>query len=224
MVKYKASSRNKKLSVIKDGFKGKGPHASEIKKSFPTTNYLCNSKGKLIYYNGEYSYEKHLLAYERAKLWLPSIVDGKLQWKKNPHMKPFCRLFNAKPDLNIVNDELMKKPPSTHRTLWNGSIPPMQVGMIGEFKGEKAIVTGKGFKTSKRRRVIGIGDPENLFLSADKAELDMLGVYTEEIQKPTWTVTTSTGTHIVYNNSRWFKRKNLVIQDFDPKKHLEKYL
>jgi len=224
MVKYIPSSRNKKLSAIIEGFKGKGPYASEIKKCFPTTKYLCNSKGKLIYYEGEYNYEKHKHAYNRAKLWLPCIVDGKLVWKKNPLMKPFCRLFNAEPDLNIVNDELMKKPPSTHRTLWNGSIPPMQVGMIGEFKGETAIVTDKGFKTSKRRRVIGIGDPENIFLSADKAELDMLGVYTEETQKPTWTIVTSTGTHIIYNNSRWFKRKNRVILNFDPKKHLKKYL
>lgn len=223
MVKYIASRRNKKLSVIKEGFQGKGPYALEIQKSFPTTNFLCNSRGKLIYYEGEYNYEKHLRAYDRAKLWMPSIVDGKLTWKKNPLMKPFCRLFNAQPNLNLVKD-LPKKPPSTHRTLWNGDVPPMQVGMIGEFKGETAIVTDKGFKTSKRRRVIGLGDPENIFLSADKAKLDMLGVYTEEIQKPTWTIVTRTGTHIIYNNSRWFKRKNRVIQDFDPKKHLEKYL
>jgi hypothetical protein len=222
MVKYIPSSRNKKLSAIREGFKGQGPYAAEIKKSFPPTNFLCNSKGKLIYYEGEYSYEKHLRAYDRAKLWLPSIVDGKLLWKKNPFMKPFCRLFNAKPDLDIVNDELRKKPPSTHRTLWNGAVPPMQVGMIGEFKGEPAIVTDKGFKTSKRRRVIGIGDPENIFLRVK--ELNMLGIYTEEIQKPTWTIATSTGTREIYNNSRCFKRKNRVIQDFDPKKHLKKYL
>ena len=95
MVKYIPSSRNKKLSAIIEGFKGKGPYASEIKKCFPTTKYLCNSKGKLIYYEGEYNYEKHKHAYNRAKLWLPCIVDGKLVWKKNPLMKPFCRLFNA---------------------------------------------------------------------------------------------------------------------------------
>lgn len=224
MVKFIPSSRNSKLSVIKDGFKGKGPFAIEIKKSFPKTKFLCNSKGKPIYYDGEYSYERHLKAYERAKLWMPSVVDGKLIWKQNPNMKPFRQLFDAKPNLNIVKDELRKKPPSTHRTLWNRGVPPMQVGMIGEFKGQTAIVTGKGFKKSTRRRVIGLGDPENLFLDLEQAKLDMLGVYREEVDKPTWTIETKEGTQEIYNNSRWFKRKNLVIMDFDPKKHLKKYL
>ena len=104
MVKYIASRRNKKLSVIKEGFQGKGPYALEIQKSFPPTKFLCNSRGKLIYYEGEYNYEKHLRAYDRAKLWMPCIVDGKLTWKKNPLMKPFCRLFNAQPNLNLVKE------------------------------------------------------------------------------------------------------------------------
>jgi len=224
MVKYIPSSRNKRISVIKDAFGGKGPFATKIKKSFPKTTFLCNSVGKPIYYDGAYSYTKHLEAYERAKMWMPSIVDGELCWKKNRNMKPFCRLFDAKPDLNIVDEELRTKPPSTHRTLWNRGVPPMQVGMVGEFKGETAIVTSKGFKTTKRRRVVGLGDPENIFLSADAAAVELLGVYTEEVDKPTWTIETRAGTTEIFNNSRWFKRKNCIIQDFNPKKHLKKYL
>lgn len=219
MVKYIPSSRNKRLCAIKDALRGKGPFAAVIQKCFPDTTFLCNSKGKLVYYEGKYCYEKHVKAYERAKMWMPYIQDGKLCWKKNPKMKPFCRLIDAKPNLNIV----VHKPKSTHRTLWNKGIPPMQVGMIGELKGETAIVTGKGFKKGKRRRVVGIGDPENMFLSLKDAT-DMLGVYTEEIQKPTWTVETKKGKAEIYNNSRAFKRKNRIIRDFNPKKHLKKYL
>ena len=222
MVKYKPSSRNKKLSVIRDAFLGKGPFAEDIKKSFRPTTFLCNSVGKPIYYEGKYDYEKHRQAYERAKLWMPSVVEGKLMWKANPNMKPFCRLFDAKPNLNIIQDELAPKPKTTHKTLWCRGMPPMQIGMIGEFKGETAIVVGKGFKTTTRRTLVGIGDPQNIMF--EPKEVSMLGSYTEEVEKPTWTIQTKSGTHEIYNNSRWFKRKNKIIKDFNPKVHLKKYL
>ena len=225
MVKLIPSSRNKKLSVIKQAFLGHGPFAADIRHKFSDTKFLCNSVGKPIYYEGQYSYTQHKKAYERAKLWMPSVSkDGSVEWKQNPNMKPFSRLLDAKPDLDLVDEEMFVKPQPTHRTLWNRGVPPMQIGMIGEFKGEKAIVTSKGFKTTKRRKLIGIGDPQNLFLSAEHADIEFLGAYTEETVKPTWTVQTSTGTHEIYNNSRWFKRKNCVIKDFDPDKHLKKYL
>ena len=63
-----------------------------------------------------------------------------------------------------------------------------------------------------------------MFLSAEDAEIDLLGAYTEETEKPTWTVQTATAVHVIYNNSRWFKRKNCIIKDFDPKIHIKKYL
>ena len=222
MVKYIASSRNKKLSVIKDAFAGKGPFADKIKKSFRPTTFLCNSLGKPIYYEGTYSYEKHREAYERAKMWMPSVVGGKLIWKPNPNLRPFTRLFDAKPDLDIVQDELTPKPKTTHKTLWCRGMPPMQVGMIGEFKGQKAIVTGKGFKQTTRRKLVGIGDPENILF--EPKEITMLGSYQEKIEKPTWTIQTKDATHEIYNNSRWFKRKNCIIKDFNPTVHLKKYL
>ena len=75
MVKHIPSSRNKHLSAIKEGFLGKGPYADDIKKSFARTKYLCNSLGKLVYYEGEYDYKQHKQAYERAKMWMPSIVE-----------------------------------------------------------------------------------------------------------------------------------------------------
>ena len=222
MVKYKASRRNKNLSVIKEAFLGRGPFAEDIKKSFRHTTFLCNSVGKPIYYEGEYDYKKHRQAHERAKLWMPSVVEGKLIWKANPNLRPFARLFDAKPDLDIIKDELAPKPETTHTTLWCRGMPPMQVGMIGEFKGETAIVTGKGFKRITRRKLVGIGDPENIMLKP--REIKMLGSYQEEIQKPTWAIQTKSATHEIYNNSRWFKRKNKVIKDFNPKVHLKKYL
>jgi len=225
MVKLIPSSRNKKLSAIKDAFLGKGPFAADVRSKFPATKFLCNSHGKPIYYEGPYDYKSHRRAYERAKLWMPSVSnEGVVVWKQNPNMKPFGRLLDAKPDLDLVDEEMYVKPTATHRTLWNRGVPPMQIGMIGEFKGEKAIVTSKGFKSTKRRKLIGIGDPQNLFLAAENAELNFLGSYTEETKKPTWTVQTATATHVIYNNSRWFKRKNCVIKDFDPSKHIKKYL
>ena len=153
---------------------------------------------------------------------MPSVVEGKLIWKSNPNLRPFTRLFDAKPDLDIIEEELAPKPEATHTTLWCRGMPPMQVGMIGEFKGETAIVTGKGFKVSTRRKLVGIGDPENIMF--EPKEIKMLGSYQEEVKKPTWTIQTKSGTHEIYNNSRWFKRKNKVIQDFNPKVHLKKYL
>ena len=101
-------------------------------------------------------------------------------------------------------------------------MPPMQVGMIGEFKGETAIVTGKGFKVTTKRKLVGIGDPENIMFEPQKVH--MLGSYQEEVEKPTWTIQTKDATHEIYNNSRWFKRKNMIIKDFNPKIHLKKYL
>ena len=151
MVKYIESSRNKKLSVIRDAFNGKGPFADAIRKSFRPTTFLCNSVGKPIYYKGAYNYEKHREAYERAKMWMPSIVDDKLIWKPNPNLRPFSRLIDPRPDLDIIRDELAPKPKGTHKTLWCRGMPPMQVGMIGDFKGQKAIVTGKKFKLTTKR-------------------------------------------------------------------------
>lgn len=96
--------------------------------------------------------------------------------------------------------------------------------MVGEYKGKTAIVTGKGFTQGTKRKVIGIGDPENIFLSIKNAQIDMLGVYTQNIQKATWNIQTKQGTHNIQNNSRFFKRKNQIIQNFNPKQHLKKYL
>lgn len=220
MVKHIPSSRNKHLSAIKEGFLGKGPYADDIKKSFVRTKYLCNSIGKLVYYEGEYDYKQHKQAYERAKMWMPSIVEGKIIWKANPKMKPFNRLFDTMPDLNIMHES--QEQTHTHKTFWNKDIPPMQVGMIGEYKGEKAIVVDKGYKTSKRRKLIGIGDKDNLFLAP--RQIDKLGSYTEVKEKPIWIVHTKDAKHEVCSGSRAFKRKNLVIKDFDKEKHLQKYL
>ena len=224
MVKCRPSDRNKKLSAIKDGFRGKGPFASEIKKSFPKTTFLCNSLGKPIYYKGEYDYEKHRQAYNRAKMWMPTVVDGKIMWKANPKMKPLQRLFDAKPDLDIIESEGQPQLSGGHRNLWAGDLPPIQIGMIGEYNGEKAIVVDKGFKKSKRRRCVGIGDGGNVFKSIDEASVEMLGVYFEEVEKATWIIQTKQGTHEICKNSRSFKRKNLVIRDFKPDVHLKKYL
>ena len=136
--------------------------------------------------------------------------------------KGTARLFNAKPNLDIIKDELTPKPQTTHKTLWCRGMPPVQVGMIGEFKGQKAIVTGKSFKITTKKKLIGIGDPENIMF--EPKEVHMLGSYLEEVEKPTWTIQTKNGTHEIYNNSRWFKRKNCIIKDFNPKVHLKKYL
>lgn len=224
MVKYRPSDRNKKLSAIKDGFRGKGPYASELKKIFHPTSFLCNSIGKPIWYEGKYDYDKHRKAYNRAKMWMPAIVDGKILWRQNPKMKPLQRLFDAKPDLNIIDLEGFPPLSGGHRNLWCGDLPPIQIGMIGEYNGEKAIVVDRGFKKSKRRKCVGIGDHGNIFKSIEEASVDMLGVYFEEVDKPTWIVHTKDGRHEICKNSRSFKRKNLIIKDFNPDIHLKKYL
>jgi hypothetical protein len=224
MVKCRPSDRNKKLSAIKDGFRGKGPYASELNKSFQPTSFLCNSIGKPIWYEGKYDYGRHLKAYNRAKMWMPTIVDGKILWRQNPKMKPLQRLFGAQPDLDIIDSE--GRPPLSggHRNLWCGDLPPIQIGMIGEYNGEKAIVVDRGFKKSKRRKCVGIGDKGNIFKSIDEASVDMLGVYFEEVDKPSWIVQTKVGRHEICKNSRSFKRKNLIIKGFNPDIHLKKYL
>lgn len=224
MVKRIPSMRNKKLSAIKDGFRGTGPYASEIKKSFPNTTFLCNSLGIPIYYEGEYSYARHREAYNRAKMWMPKIVDGKVMWKPNPNMKPLQMLFDAKPDLDIIEADSRPQLSGMHHNVWCGDLPPIQVGMIGEYNGEKAIVVDKGLKKSRRRVRVGIGDRGNVFKSIDEASVDMLGVYFDEMDKPTWVVQTKEGKHEICKNSRSFKRKNIVIRDFDPDIHIKKYL
>lgn len=222
MVKCTPSARNKKLSVIKQGFEGKGPFAAEIQQCFPTTSFICNPIGTPICYEGEYDVEKHREAYERAKKWMPVLRNDKLFWDQSPYMKPFRRLFDAKPNLKVKTKRARVK--STHRTLWSNGLPPIQVGMIGEYKGHTAIVAAKSFKTTKRRRKVGIGDEGNVFYRLEDANVQMLGVYTDEELKPSWVVHTKEGQHEVYNNSRVFTRKNVIIKDFDPTIHLEKYL
>lgn len=224
MVKCRPSDRNKNLSAIKNGFGGNGPHANELKKSFPKTTFLCNSRGKPIWYEGEYDYKRHREAYNRAKMWMPSVVDGKILWRQNPKMKPLQRLFDAKPDLDIIESEGRAQLSGGHRNLWSGDLPPIQIGMIGEYNGERAIVVDRGFKKSKRRKCVGIGDQGNIFKSIDEASVNMLGVYFEELDKPTWIVQTKEGRHEICKNSRSFRRNNLVIMDFKPDIHIKKYL
>ena len=210
----------KYISAIKDGFQGKGPFASQIKKSFTNTTFLCNPVGKPIYYEGVYDYDRHKQAYHRAKMWMPYVANGKLMWRQHPRMKPLQRLFDAKPNLDIRH----KQKPCVHRNLWKGDMPPIQVGMIGEYKGEKAIVVDKTIKKSKQRKYVGIGDPGNIFLSLDEANVNTLGFHMQEVLKPTWIVETKQGQHEICKSSSHFKRTNIIIQNFNPSIHINKYL
>ena len=124
MVKCRPSDRNKKLSAIKDGFRGKGPFASgKLRRASPRRHSYVTLLVSL-YTTRESMTTRSIAKLTIEQMWMPTVVDGKILWKANPKMKPLQRLFDAKPDLDIIESEGQPQLSGGHHNLWAGDLPP----------------------------------------------------------------------------------------------------
>lgn len=209
-----------KLSVIRDAFKGKGPFAEQIRALFPPTDHVVDSVGDLVWVKGEYDPEKHRAAHNRAKMWMP-VIGNTLEWKQHPKMKPFRRRFNVEPNFRQIKTQkkyVQRKCVNT----WQRGLPPAQIGMVGTYKGEKAVIVGERVKAFTMKRRIGIGDPGNVFMQAQPVR--HLGTYKSKVHKEVWIIRTRKGISESVKTSNVFKRQNLVIPDLTCDKTVLKYI
>ena len=190
-----------------------------FRKAFPPTDFVCNSKGELIHFDGAYDVEKHMLAYERAKKWM--LVDG--EWIAKPGMVPFRRLF--KNQINPADYQVFKPLPRKFNFVltghsptegWSNGLPPICIGMLGRYKRRKAVVVGWFEREDVQEKVIGIGDPECLFKDYESENrVKHFGKKQVRTKRSFWRLMTASGDVELPTTSSTFHRSNQIVKNFD---------
>lgn len=191
-----------------------------FRKEFPPTDFVCNSMGELIHFDGPYDVEKHRLAYERAKKWI--LKDG--EWQSKPGMLPFRRLFEE--HINPSEYQVFRPRKREfsfglgglsggHEEGWKNGLPPMCVGMLGKYKRKPAVVVARVVREEEEEVMIGIGDPECLFKDYESENrIEHVGLRKVENRVEYWRVMTAEGDVELPVTSTIFHRSNRVIQNF----------
>lgn len=191
-----------------------------LRREFPPTDFVCNSDGDLIHFDGPYNVEKHRAAYERAKKW---VLDKDLIWHAKPGMKPFCRLFSNRIDpkkYKAFNVKLSFEIDFGSLTAmseegWSAGLPPMCIGMIGVFEKRPAVIVDRFSKLESVRSVRGVGDPECLFKDFNSHNtIKQFGLRVKSVRKEYWKIMTGCGDKDLPIGSMRFHRTNRVVSDF----------
>ncbi len=192
-----------------------------FRKAFPPTDYVCNSAGELIHFDGAYDVEKHRLSYERAKKWI--LKDG--EWLSRPGMLQFRRLFSDQIDpadyqafrarsVDLNFDLGTLGAPS--REGWTKGLPPVCVGMLGKFKRKPAVVVARVVREEEELELVGIGDPECLFKDYESINrVQFFGSRVQSVRREFWKLATALGDVEVPVTSTMFYRSNRVVQNFE---------
>lgn len=182
-----------------------------FRSEFPPTDFVCNSTGDLVHFEGAYDVEKHRAAYERAKKWM--YVDGK--WRSKPGMRPFCRLYGVDASKYKAFGSKDFRLQAHHDEGWTGGLPPVCLGMLGMCKGRKAVVVGREERVEMVERSIGIGDAECMLKDYESENyLVHYGVKTLPTVCVYWRVMTSAGDVEVPWGSSVFRRSMRVVGNF----------
>ena len=191
-----------------------------FRKEFPPTDFVCDSMGILIHFDGPYDVEKHKVAYERAKKWM--WKDGK--WLEKPGMLPFRRLFadqidkakyqtfKPRSDKLTLNFGALR---GHHEEGWKNGLPPVCVGMLGKYKRKPAVVVELVVKEEEEDVDVGIGDPDCLFKDYESHNMiRYYGTKKMKIRKKFWKLMTASGDVELPVTSTMFHRSNRVIEKF----------
>lgn len=187
-----------------------------FRREFPPTDFVCNSLGDLVHFDGPYDVEKHRLAYERAKKW---VYDG--EWRARPGMKPFRRLFSDQIDASNyrafdVSDTMSWPDLSVKEPCWTGGLPPVCVGMLGTYKKRKAVVVSRVVRTEVDERLVGIGDPECMFKDYESQNrVRYFGLSRIPVRRVYWRVMTPSCDVELPVTSTMFHRSTQVIKNFE---------
>ena len=184
-------------------------------RDFPPTNYVCDSYGTLIHFDGTYDVEKHRQAWERSKKWIPWWNRGTLDWMPRARggfqrisglpRKLFEKTGSLQFHLEIPEDEP-----------WSNGLPPMQLGMLGVFKKQKAIVVERIERVAEENSVVGIGDQGCFFkdfLSPNRAY--KLGKTCRTHKEIFWKIRTAQKDTVISAKSTRFTRSLNVVRDLN---------
>ena len=186
-----------------------------FRKEFPPTDFVCNSMGDLIHFDGPYDEEKHKAAWERAKKWM--LVKGR--WVSKPGMRPFRRLYGVDPSKYRAFERQRTFNFSSrvhHEEGWTGGLPPVCVGMLGTYKGKRAVVVGKEERVEMVECHIGIGDAECMFKDYESENhIVHFGVKTLPTIRVYWKVMTPSCDVMLPRGSSVFHRSTRVVRNFE---------
>ena len=186
-----------------------------FRKEFPPTDFVCNSMGDLVHFDGAYDVEKHRLAWERAKKWM--LVNG--EWVSKPGMRPFRRLYRVdaskyrafEPQRSFNFSSRVR-----HKEGWSGGLPPVCVGMLGRCKGKRAVVVGKEERVEMVERRIGIGDADCMFKDYESENYVVhFGVKRLPTIRVYWKIMMPTGDVMLPRGSSVFHRSTRVVRNFE---------
>ena len=192
-----------------------------FRKEFPPTDFVCDSMGILIHFDGPYDVEKHKLAYERAKKWM---WKGD-KWLEKPGMLPFRRLFVDQIDkakyqtfkprsAELTFDFIALR--ARHEEGWKNGLPPVCVGMLGKYKRKPAVVVELVVREEEEDVDVGIGDPECLFKDYESHNMiQFYGSKKMKLRKKFWKLMTAKGDVELPVTSSMFHRSNRVIEKFE---------
>lgn len=168
--------------------------ARQVHAAFPHTDFLCNPRGELIWFQGPYDQEKHRRAYERSAQYMPKLDNGILQWTPNGKRIPFQILHPSctpSPEQRFPQPIFIPRTKHKKPQYWKGGKPPLCVGRIGEFikgkyKGQKGVVIEMEKETSTTTRKVGIGDLECQFKNFGESTPLKLGPQESERVTTSW--------------------------------------
>jgi hypothetical protein len=193
-----------------------------LERDFPPTDYVCNSDGLLIHFEGTYDVEKHREAWERSKKWLPLWV-GDLKWvsKTRGSFKRITRIVPVtcfdKPGMFTIRRNQTDE--------WYGGLPPTCIGMLGKCGGKNAVVVGQTLTSDIETQMVGIGDNGCLFKDFKSQNRVMhLGLTNIETKKKKWKIQTKRKVMFIADTSTRFKRSRRVIRDINRTDLIEKHL
>ena len=174
--------------------------AKQLHAEFPHTDFLCNPKGELVWYQGEYSVEKHREAYERSKKYMPIYKKGKLTWKPHKARKPFYECFSP-PKMSEFPKKIPKKSTPKKKSLL--------IGTVGTYEGEKAVIVQAHCRKYRKNNWVGIGDLECQFKNFGDSFPVKIGPQTQTIESIIWSAKTPKGTLRI--DERKFKETNQIV-------------
>ncbi len=199
------------LCVMEDLMNG----SDFFRREFPPTDFVCNSMGELIHFDGPYDPDKHRAAYERAKKW--RWRDG---WESKPGMLPFRRLVADQLDPSEYrafecSPEFTVRLRATKKEGWKNGLPPVCVGMLGTYKRKPAVVVDRVVREEEEEVFVGIGDPECLFKDYESENrISHYGPKTVKVRHGFWKLMTAKGDVELPVTSSMFHRTNRVVEDF----------
>lgn len=136
------------------------PYAAQLAEEFADTSYVCDHRGELVYYEGDYCKDLHKQAYDRSAKFKPSLDKDGVTILWSPYHKR--HFFEPYPPgthpTNMVFPKNVEKPSPRAKKI------ELQEKMAGfyTYNGKRvyAVVAKKKIKTCFKKIFYGLGQPQ----------------------------------------------------------------